>query len=233
MSTTEFIKQCNEDMSIKNESKQISERCTISEIFTFTVPDNIKELTVELKDKSLEAYLNASEIAKFVSEYISSKTDDIKILVQGNLAEDAQRILAFAIKFFQEVDISEQADKIKIVIKDSFDIMKILVQYGKFFAECCKSTLRKIYKFLKQEIKKGYDAAKKIVDELSGTFLKYAKEIFAKLIGAIYNTYTSIKSRDIDGFEIEDYVIKCPEYLNKGDMLETWKAVIAELESQI
>lgn len=233
MSTVEFIKQCNEDIQNQETEKQISERCTLKGLFTFTVPDNIKELTVELKDKSIEAFLTGQELAKLIIEYISSKTDDIKLLVQGNLTEDAQRILAFAIKFFQDTEITEQGDKIKVVIKDSFEIIKILTEFGKFVAGCCKSTLRKIYKYLKQEIKKGLEEAKKLIETLRETFLKYAKETFAKLISAIYNTYTAIKTRDITDFEIDDYVIKCPDYLNKGNMVDTWKAVIAELESQI
>lgn len=233
MSITEFIKQCNEDFSKGMTETKISERCTLSNLFTFIVPDNLKELSIELKDKSLQAFFNAKEIAQLIIKYITSKTEEIKVFVKEEIAEDTKRIIAFAIKFFNEISIIEEVKKVKIVINVSLDIIKILTQFGKFVAGCCKSTIYKIYKYLKQQVKKGYEVAKKIINTIKDTFLKYSKEIFAKLISLVYKIYTSIKRRDISGFEIENYFIVCPEYLNKGSIIETWKAVVEELEEQI
>lgn len=232
MDLTQYFEQCNRDIeNQENQNVVISERCCLSSIFTFSIPDNIKDLSIELKDKTLETFLTASELAKLIISYISSKTQDIKI--KGDLAEDAKCIIAFAIKFFKEIEIVEQVDKIKIVIKDSIDIMKILIDYGKFIASCCKTTINKIYKYLKQEVKKGYEFAKSTIDQLKDNFLKYSKHIFAKLIGVVYKTYSTIKSRGTEGFEIEKYIIKCPEYVCKSTIIDTWFAVVAELNCQI
>ena len=233
MSTTEFIKLCNEDFSKGMTETKISERCTLSNLFTFSIPDNLKELSIELKDKALQAFFNAKEITQLVMKYITSKTEEIKVLVKGEVAENTKRIIAFAIKFFNEISIIEEVKKVKIIINISLDIIDILTQFGKFVAGCCKSTIYKIYKYLKQQVKKGYEIAKKVINTIKDTFLKYSKEIFAKLISLVYKIYTSIKRKDVSGFEIDDYLIKCPEYLNKGSLVETWKAVIEELETQV
>lgn len=233
MNTTKFIQECNQDMISNTIVKQVSERCTISDIFTFIVPEDVKELSIELSDKSAEMFFTAGEIGKLIIEYISSKIDDVKLLVKGNLKEDSKRILAFAIKFFKDINIIEEVDKVKIIVKDTFDIIKILMKYGKFVASCCKTTIHKIYKYLKQEVRKGYNKAKELINKLKDNFLKFAKHTFAKLISIIYKTYATIKIRGDCEFEIEKYIVKCPNYLNKGTILETWNAVMKELETQI